>query len=252
MSDIVDFTNPRLVAIYDTVNAYEPQSQLDFYASFVGPDHPATIVELGCGTGIISRRLAADGHGIIAIDPSPAMIAAAKQHPDGKRVHWVVGDASDSDMDIDFAFMSGHIPQFMLTGREWHWTLSKLRSCLNTEGVLAFESRNPFAREWESWTRDNRTTVHDPVAGLIEKWSEVSDLTNNVLSYTNHYLFQNNGEEIVAPNMLRFRSQDELVDAVTQEGFVVESIYGDWDRRPATADAREIIIVARVNPEFYD
>ncbi len=65
-----------------------------------------------------------------------------------------------------------------------------------------------------------------------------------VLSYTIHNLFLATGEDIVAPTQIRFRTQEELERSLTDVGFRVEQVYGDWDRRPATASTDELIMVA--------
>jgi SAM-dependent methyltransferase len=38
-----------------------------------------TVLELGCGTGLLTERLIADGHQVIATDASPAMLGVARQ-----------------------------------------------------------------------------------------------------------------------------------------------------------------------------
>ena len=43
---------------------------------------------------------------------------------------------------------------------------------------------------------------------------------------------------------LRFRSQVELTDSLTDAGFTVEQVYGDWDRSPMTSASRMMIFDA--------
>jgi hypothetical protein len=44
---------------------------------------------------------------------------------------------------------------------------------------------------------------------------------------------------------LRFRSRTELSDAVTEAGFTVEHVYGDWAKGPLLRTSRVMIFVAR-------
>jgi hypothetical protein len=55
---IAEFSDPRLVAIYDTVNAYSANSQPRFYSQLAAEIDARSIVDLGCGTGLISCDLA--------------------------------------------------------------------------------------------------------------------------------------------------------------------------------------------------
>jgi SAM-dependent methyltransferase len=53
------------------------------------------VVDLGCGTGGSVRWLASQGYNITAIDPSPAMLNAARRSIESRGValQWVLGDA---------------------------------------------------------------------------------------------------------------------------------------------------------------
>ncbi len=63
------------------------------------------VVDLGCGTGGSVRWLASQGYNITAIDPSPAMLTAARRSIDSRGValQWVQGDvrALESVTEID-------------------------------------------------------------------------------------------------------------------------------------------------------
>jgi hypothetical protein len=59
-----------------------------------------------------------------------------------------------------------------------------------------------------------------------------------------HYLFAHSGEELVSTNELRFRTRAELGRSLSDSGFSVESVLGDWDGRPADPASHELIFVA--------
>jgi SAM-dependent methyltransferase len=246
MPAIAEFSDPRLVAIYDTVNSYAPDTQPEFVLQLAAEIGAASIVDLGCGTGLITCRLAREGYRVTAVEPAPAMLAIARRRPHSDRVQWIDGGAEKlGTPDADLAIMTGHVAQFFLTDDRWHTALVALHAALRPGGRLAFESRNPAVREWEGWTRDARTTAIDPEAGRIETWCEVHDVRDGIVSCTNHYVFVDTGEEQVSPNQLRFRSNAELAESLAGAGFTVERVHGDWDRRPAGPTTRELIVVAR-------
>src|SRR5580698_3067572 len=86
-----EFTDPRQVAIYDAVNSYEPGTQPDFYLGVAEEVSAETVVDLGCGTGIITLELANRGYRMIGVDPSPLMLEVAQQKSGAGRVLWVHG-----------------------------------------------------------------------------------------------------------------------------------------------------------------
>ena len=205
-----------------------------------------SIVDLGCGTGMISRVLAADGRRVTGVDPAPAMLAVARSSPGGDRFRWIDGDATAlAAAGADLAIMAGHVAQFFLTDDDWAAALAALHAALRPDGWLAFESRNPEERAWEAWTPAARRSVVDPTAGRIDMWCDVHEVRDGLVSYTIHYAFEATGEELQAPTTLRFRSREELEQTLAAAGFVVERTYGDWDRRPAEATTPELIVVAR-------
>jgi 2-polyprenyl-3-methyl-5-hydroxy-6-metoxy-1,4-benzoquinol methylase len=75
-----EYTDPRLVAVYD----YWSADRLDFafYTDLAALVRAKSIVDIGCGTGELAVELARRGFVVTAVDPSPAMLDAAKARPD--------------------------------------------------------------------------------------------------------------------------------------------------------------------------
>jgi hypothetical protein len=173
------------------------------------------------------------------------MIEIARHSPYGDRVEWICGGAGQlGTPDADLAVMTGHVAQFFLTDERWHAALVALHAALRPGGRLAFETRNPEAREWEHWNREAGFTVDDPTAGRVETWCELHGVQDGIVSCTNHYVFAATGEELVSPNRLRFRTKEELIESLADAGFAIEQVYGDWDRRPAGPTTGELIVVS--------
>ena len=79
---IPEFTDPRQVVIYDAVNSYEPGTQPDFYLGVAEEVSAETVIDLGCGTGIITLEFASRGYRMIGVDPSPVMLEVARKSPE--------------------------------------------------------------------------------------------------------------------------------------------------------------------------
>ena len=81
---------------------------------------------------------------MIGVDPSPFMLAAAREKPGAEGVQWIQGDAADLGRpEADLAIMSGHVVQFILKDEDWLETLARVKEALKPGGYLAFESRDP-------------------------------------------------------------------------------------------------------------
>jgi SAM-dependent methyltransferase len=242
---IPEFTDPRQVVVYDAVNAYEPGTQPDFYLSVAEELDAETIVDLGCGTGIITLELASRGYRMIGVDPSPLMLEMARHKPGADGVQWVLGGAGQlGTPDADMAIMSGHVAQFILTDADWREALAGVKDSLRPGGCFAFESRDPRAQEWKRWSGRKRIIPDSPY-GRIESWTEVTHVEGEVVHAVGHRRVVQRNEELVSPFVLRFRSEELLRHSLTTSGFSVESVFGDWDRRPSGPGERELIVIAR-------
>ena len=244
MTTFSEFSDPRLVAIYDTVNpiaGYET-----FYVDLAARLSASSIIDIGCGTGLLTCELAKRGHRLIGVEPSSAMLDVARQRPGGEQVRWIEGDARRlGEVGADLAIMTGHVAQIIRDDEGWSATLAAIRKALRPGGRVAFESRNPSVREWTAWTpQASHRRVQEPVVGPVEVWFQDSQVEGDLVRYDIRYLFARSGQELVSHTELRFRTRAQLSRSLSDAGFSVEMVFGDWDGRPADAASREMIFVA--------
>ena len=66
--------------LYQATRPGYPDHIIDFITATAGLSAGATVLELGCGTGQLTKSLTSSGFTLTAIDIGPSMIAAARQH----------------------------------------------------------------------------------------------------------------------------------------------------------------------------
>lgn len=76
-----------MAAIYDEDNPDGPDN--DFYRALAQELNAKTIVDLGCGTDILTVTLAGAGRKVTGIDPASAMLDVARAREGGDSVQWV-------------------------------------------------------------------------------------------------------------------------------------------------------------------
>ena len=97
MAGFEEYTDPRLVALYDLWGPFREDT--GFYVGLATELSASSIIDLGCGTGLLACELAGRGHQVTGVDPSPAMLEVARRRPGGELVRWVQGDASRLGQD---------------------------------------------------------------------------------------------------------------------------------------------------------
>ncbi|MBI3420562.1 MAG: class I SAM-dependent methyltransferase [Candidatus Sungbacteria bacterium] len=244
-SNYTEFSDPRLVALYDTLNPFDDDSE--FFCKQAEKLTAKTIIDLGCGTGLLTVELARRGHEMTGIEPSEAMLAVARAKPYADQVKWIQGSFERMDgLQADMVLMTSHVAQFFLDEKEWQAMIQAAHKALNSGGRLVFDIRRLSNPPFVGWpTENNRRKFGNTAAGAVEWWFKLLGVENKRVRYELHYFFVRSGEEVVSVNELAFRSQDEITEALSNAGFEIETIYGDWNASPVSADSPEMIFVAK-------
>jgi SAM-dependent methyltransferase len=244
MENCSEFSDPRLVGIYDALNPFSADTA--FYLELAAKLPASTIIDVGCGTGLLTCELAKRGHKMIGIEPEKAMLEVARSRPGGDLVQWIEGDATRlGQVNADLAIMTGHVAQVFLDDKYWSETLRAINDALRPGGTIAFESRNPLAKPWTSWTPEiSRREIADAVFGKVTVWSQFLELNDNHVRYEMYYFFEKTGEELVSANEIIFRLQEEMAQSLSDAGFSVQNVYGNWERGPVNKKSFEFIFVA--------
>ncbi|MEA2489807.1 MAG: hypothetical protein QOH21_1599 [Acidobacteriota bacterium] len=232
----------RLVDLYDQDNPDGPDH--DFYRSVADEYEAESILDVGCGTGILTATFAREGRTVVGIDPSETMLAFARRRQGADTVDWILGDSrAIPPRQFDVAVLTGNVVQHILDP-EWQRTLRDLRAHLRSGGVLAFDSRNPVARAWETWGSQEcsrRDTPHGPIV----EWADVSEPDDGVVTAMFHNQFLRTGESVTETTRFAFRHADTLGQQLAAAGFEVDAVYEDWARTSFTPDASFMVFTAR-------
>lgn len=239
---------PELAAVYDTECA--GRWDHDFYLGIAAELDAATVLDVGCGTGVFCVDVAKQGRRSIGVDPAGPMLDIARNRPGGELVEWIEGTAVDGPTgECDLVIMMGHVAQYFVDDAGWAATLQTIHRLLRPGGHLVFEARNP-AVDWAArWTEANsRQTLDHPDGGTFDSWVEVVDKAGSSDSYQmtheSHTVLPD-GCHLCAAETLRFRSRDEIEASLSAARFDVEHLWGDWDRSPVADSSPEFIFVAQ-------
>jgi SAM-dependent methyltransferase len=238
------FADPGLAALYDVLHPWEQRDDLTFYLELVmGAE---AVLDVGCGTGALLHRARESGHSgwLCGLDPAEGMLAQARRRSD---IEWIRGDLAGArwDREFDLVVMTGHAFQVLLSDDEIHAALTSVRSALARDGRFAFETRNPVARAWESWTPDNVSQAIDTTGALVRMEDRVDpEVTGDLVSFTTTFTSPGWDRPQVSRSTLRFLNVASLTLFLSGAGLVIEAQFGDWSRGPVTETSPEIITIA--------
>ena len=238
------YTDPRLVDLYDIENPHGPD--FDFFLQLADELKARRILDLGCGTGLLTRQLARVEREVTGVDPSPTMLAYARQQPGADAVQWIQGTSRAlGTPNADLLLMTSNVSQVFLDDAEWDTTLQHIHAALSPGGHLAFESRNPEDRGWEQWNPETTLAQLETPHGPVETWLKVVGEGNGRVHFEGHNIFKNTGEDLIVTSTLRFRSYEEISSSLRDAGFTIETVYGNWQKEPFEPTSRMMIFVAR-------
>ncbi len=155
------------------------------FAAEVAARPAGTVVDVGCGTGHVTRDLAATGLDVVGVDPSAGMLAIARRsHPD---VRFVEGDATLAALDDDrplagvlarFSLIHVHPEDVRTAVDAWvrrlqpGATVVVAFQCADDPGEPVVEFDHRVARAWR-WHPDAMAGLLSE-AGLAERWTVVA------------------------------------------------------------------------------
>lgn len=236
------YQDPVLAAFYDWDNPWS--ADFDWFLSLV--EGAGSVLDLGCGTGIFSAALAARGTEVVGVDPAAAMLAIARARPEP--VVWVEAPAQGLDLGRRFeaVVMTGHAFQTLLTSADRAAVLAVIARHLEPGGRFFFDSRNPEAREWETWTLDaTREVQAHPDFGRVERWNTAAETeVPGVIEYQTHYRLPD-GRHLQARSRIAFPEFATLSAALTAAGLQVDRWYGDAAGGPLRAGCPDFIPFGR-------
>lgn len=229
-----------IASIYDHDNPSGPDHE--FYRKLANDTHAGSIVDLGCGTGIFTTTLVAEGREVIGIDPAPAMLEIGRKRPNGDLVTWIEGTGRQIvSNSADIVFMTGNVAMHII-GSDWHETLKYIAQGLKTGGLLAFETRNPKARDWENWQEENE--LRDTPVGRLRETTLIDPPDEHgVVTMHLYNEFLDHDYKINTEQKLQFRTYEQVVRDLKDVGLSVRSCYRNWAGERFEGTSKELIMI---------
>ena len=158
------FSLPSVVASYHTRPPY-PEAMFDALDRLVIPGD-YSVLELGCGPGMVARALCARGRRVVAVDPSEAMIALGKtlEHGDSSRLEWVCSSAEAFAYPERYGLV---LAALSIHWMDWDVVFPAIRQALAGGASLALVTSR---RELPPWNAELQPLISE--YSTIRNWVE--------------------------------------------------------------------------------
>ena len=217
------FKDTSVVEVYHYRPPY-PDEAIDKLVTLI-TDESRTILDVGCGTGDLSRRLVNEVQRIDAVDFSRAMIDKGRTLPDGDHahLHWIYGRVEEVDLHPPYALITaGESLHWM----EWDIVLPLFYRVLAPHAYLAIIERGAEQNPWDDdiraiMPRFGTNKEYRPY-DLIEELEQRHLFQKHGTLLTHPVPFVQSGEEYIQSihsrnGFSRMRMGKEAADAFDEE-----------------------------------
>lgn len=243
MADVTGFDDPALFGdrwadVYDG-SGWETPPELDLLTVLAAGGR---VLELAIGTGRVGVPLAARGVAVEGIEASAAMVDKMREKPGGAGIPVVIGDMADVAVQGPFrmAYLVYNTLFNLVTQERQIDCFRNVARVLEPDGAFAIECFVPDPTKWDRGQRVEATHVgsdrasinvytHDPVAQRYNKQT---------------IMFGPDGYRML-PTALRYSWPAEIDLMARLAGLRLDARYGDWQRRPFSADSPSHVSIYR-------
>lgn len=255
-------TSEQLAAELYDISVPDWDGEIDFYRELA---HEArarnqAVLEVACGTGRVTLRLARDGMDIVGADLDEEMLRVARRKSEGvPNVRWVRGDMRTLDLGETFGLIivPGHSFQFMLTPQDQVKALETFKRHLVPGGILVIH----LDHQDVDWLGE----LLGDLGGKFEKGKDIRHpQTNHIISKANAWTYQRSTQTATVVSRWDEIAEDgsvsqtwernpmalhcvfpfEMEHLLARMGFEGRVVYGDFFKNPLEENSSEMIWLA--------
>jgi ubiquinone/menaquinone biosynthesis C-methylase UbiE len=241
--------------------------EMNFYREIVAEEvksKKGIVLDIACGTGRIGIRLAEDGTFVFGLDRSAEMLAIARQksgHLDC--IHWIEGDMRSFEIDeqFDLALIPSHSFQNLNTAEDQAACMESIWRHLKPGGLLVvhLDHVNVEYIGWLAEISGDGKGVFEADGQFEHPQTGLHIRTSSAWSYdpvTQTATKQTIWEEVVVDGKVGKRIETgvvplhvvyrfEIEHLLKRAGFMIEHIYGDFERQELQVNSSHMIWLAR-------
>lgn len=199
----------------------------------------ARVLDLGCGPGLYTERLATGGFDVTGVDFSVRSIEHARSQ--GSAVRYLLGDYREIDLAERFdAVLLIYLDLGTFSPSDARRILARVRRWLAPNGVFIFDVATPGHRQGSELRRDWGVETSGFWADQPHAWLRRT-LRYGELTYLDEHFVVTADEVRVYRVWERCFTEATIRAELAESGFAVRSVHGDLAGAPYAADTSTVI-----------
>jgi SAM-dependent methyltransferase len=228
------------------------KKQVDWIHIQVLDGKPSRILDLGCGPGFYTSRLAELGHACHGIDFSPASIEYAVNNAP-EACTYTLGDIRSTDFNSEYDLVMFIFGEFnVFKPQDARMILDKSFSALRPDGrmlleVITFEAVYEIGNHPASWySAENDLFAEEPHLCLMESfWDD-----EQAVAMERYYIVDTSSGEVTRyASSTQAYSEDQFREILRNAGFDKVYIHPSLTGKPSPAQNEMFVIVAQKGAE---
>lgn len=208
------------------------------------------VIDVGCGTGLLSVKLAKAGADVTGIDLSKDMLEIAGKRADALSLSEQVRfkeqpmQELEGQAEYDVAVIAIDSLNYLPNQETVLQTFKGIHSVLKNGGMLLFDVHSTFKTD-VIFMEGPFTFDNDRIAYIWE--TEEGEEEHSVYSELSFFVKEDNGlyRRFDESHQQRTYHVYEYVDMLREAGFTIERIFADWEDEPPHEESERIFYQVR-------
>ena len=205
------------------------------------------VLELGCGTGVLTRKLAAKGYDMIGVDYSEDMLEIAMDHrQEGEDILYLLQDMREFELygTVRAAVSICDSMNYIVEYQDLVQVMKLVNNYLDPGGIFIFDLNTPY--KYEEILGENTFAENRPEGSFI--WENYYDGETGINEY-DLTLFVREKEGIYRKfeetHYQRAYELEQVRRAVKEAGMEFVAAYDAGTHKPGRQDSQRIYVIAR-------
>jgi len=225
----------------ETLTYERTEKEVSALVSLLALDHAKKILDLACGFGRHTNRLAVMGHHMTGVDVKPGFLEIARQDAfqKGVNVHYQQDDMRFITFENEFDCVMLLFTAFgYFSDEENLQVLVNTRNALCPGGLLIFDTnlRDTFLKNMHPFF------VVEKEGNLMIDRISFDSLQGRLY---NKRVVIRDGIRKDKPFFVRLHNPNEIQALITRAGLILDHIYGGWDAQELSQESNRMVVIAR-------